>query len=720
MVQQKQVSIIEAMRQDIQFASQYYRAPTPLPEQWADGLKMARDMGLDAVQLRLQWAWHEKRQGEFYFDDIDELMKLAESLDLRVIIKFLLENAPHWVYRLTNCARIDNAGQPIGPGSAAAFYVGGWLPCFDNAALREHANRFIAEVVTRYRGRSALMQWNAWNEPRSRPLGECCCPESVEAYRRWLKNEFSTLETLNDFYKKAWGTWDDVRPPALYHPSAQLLGSDYAELHLWRRWAMRSITGRVAWVVDQIRQHDSDRPVNSHAGGCSVICDALGDTSDDSQVAGKVDFYGTSLVHHHHESEHHDAGSTMWYGGMHCDWIRSTSEYFWINELYTGSGNWKQPAIDEHDVRLQVLTALAHGAKGINLWQFHAERFGSETNDCGLLNLDDTITPRYAELQRIGAMLKKDGPLIASMRPAKSDLAIFYSRNSDLISAIEHRYLYPSVDPIIVDYPYKQTIQGVYGLFWRNNIACDWLHEDNLASLSRYQVVYLPLPIMLTGRVADALADFVRQGGTLISEVSPCLREDNTWASRVVPGAGLDRVFALTETNRAVSGRRRSCRGDWQQNDIAVTGMTCSLRLAGAKPIGRWSNDDVAASVHQFGQGQAVLMGFSLGQTYLRENDPRLVQSLRQLLGFLDVASAAPGLCHDDNVSIRVLTNDDQLLVFVVNHNGKAIEAQFSSCSAPGRFVRDLRGTADTKNRVDGAVSVRLAPFEVAVLLFDS
>ena len=719
MVQQKQASTIEPLYRDIQFVSQYYRAPTPLPEQWADGLKKARDMGLNAVQLRMPWAWHEKQQGQFYLDDIDELMSLAESLGLRVVIKFLLENAPHWVYRLTQCERIDNAGQPIGPGSAAAFYVGGWLPCFDNPALREHANRFIAEVVTRYRGSSALMQWNAWNEPRSRPLGECCCPVSVQAYRTWLKNEFGALESLNDFYKKAWGVWDDVRPPALYHPSAQLLGSDYAELHLWRRWAMYSISDRVAWVVGQIRQHDSGRPVNCHAGGCSVICDALGDTSDDSQVARKVDFYGTSLVNHYHESEHHNADGTMWYSAIHCDWIRSTSEYFWINELYTGSGNWAQPAIDEHDLRLAMLTSLAHGAKGINLWQFHAERFGIETNDCGLLNLDDTVTPRYTELQRIGAMLKKDGPLIASMHPTKSDLAIFYSRNSDLVSAIEHRYLCADVEPINVDYPYKQAVQGAYGLFWRNSIACDWLHEDNLANLNRYRMVYLPLPIMLTRPVADAMADFVHQGGTLISEVSPCLREDNTWVSQVVPGYGLDRVFGITETNRAVSDRKRSCYADWQQGQIPVTAMTCSLRLGGAKQIGQWSKGDPAASLHQFGKGQAVMMGFSLGQMYLRENDPELVQSLRQLLSFLDVPSVIPGRCDDGNVSMRVLNNDDQRLVFVINHNGKTVEAQFDPCLSLGRFVRDIRGTAQITSHADGALSVALSSFEVAILLFD-
>ncbi len=158
---------------------QYYRAPTPLPEEWPLDLPRIRDLGFDFIQVRPQWRWHERREGEFRWEDLDRLFDLCARHGLKVMFQFMLETAPAWLYEKHACFRIDLFGHRILPRGHGAFYVGGWLPCFDHPMVRAEGERFIRAAVERYRSHESLLLWEAWNEPRSRPVGECCCPASL-------------------------------------------------------------------------------------------------------------------------------------------------------------------------------------------------------------------------------------------------------------------------------------------------------------------------------------------------------------------------------------------------------------------------------------------------------------------------------------------------------------------------------------------------------------
>ncbi len=145
---------------DFVYGVQYYRAPTPLPEEWDTDIPKIKKLGFNAIQLRSQWRWHERIRDKFYFDDLDRLFDLCEKHGLKIIFKFMLETAPAWLYRMYNCERMDIHGNKIWPGPHAAFYVGGWWPCFDHPEVREEANRFIDACVIRYKDRENLLVWN--------------------------------------------------------------------------------------------------------------------------------------------------------------------------------------------------------------------------------------------------------------------------------------------------------------------------------------------------------------------------------------------------------------------------------------------------------------------------------------------------------------------------------------------------------------------------------
>ena len=112
--------------------------------------------------------------------------------------------------------RIGFHHRPIEPISHAAFYVGDRLPCFDNPQVRQTAFEFNRHLAERYKDHPALWFFNAWNEPRSCPLGECHCSHSVISYRKWLTERFGSIEALNDAYGKTWSSFDTVQH--LSHP----------------------------------------------------------------------------------------------------------------------------------------------------------------------------------------------------------------------------------------------------------------------------------------------------------------------------------------------------------------------------------------------------------------------------------------------------------------------------------------------------------------------
>ncbi|NOZ64864.1 MAG: hypothetical protein GXO71_08120 [Caldiserica bacterium] len=75
------------------YGVQYYRAPTPLPEEWEMDISRIKEMGFNIIRLRPQWRWQERRKGEFYWDDLDRLFDLAEKHKLYVSFKFMLESS---------------------------------------------------------------------------------------------------------------------------------------------------------------------------------------------------------------------------------------------------------------------------------------------------------------------------------------------------------------------------------------------------------------------------------------------------------------------------------------------------------------------------------------------------------------------------------------------------------------------------------------------------
>ncbi|MDD3726305.1 MAG: beta-galactosidase, partial [Candidatus Ratteibacteria bacterium] len=86
-------------RKNFLIAVQYYRAPTPLPDEWEEDIANIKKLGFEAIQLRIQWRWNERKEGIYNFSDIDHLFDIAEKNKLQIIMKVMLETAPEYIFR---------------------------------------------------------------------------------------------------------------------------------------------------------------------------------------------------------------------------------------------------------------------------------------------------------------------------------------------------------------------------------------------------------------------------------------------------------------------------------------------------------------------------------------------------------------------------------------------------------------------------------------------
>ena len=133
------------MKQFIPFGFQYYRAPTPARSEWARDLQKIANDGYNTVKFWIQWRWNEPRQGEYFFDDIDELMDLSHRFGLKVVLNIILDVSPVWLIRdYPDSAMISAKGETVKEYATEYRQIGGVPgPCFHHKEAKRLKLRFV-------------------------------------------------------------------------------------------------------------------------------------------------------------------------------------------------------------------------------------------------------------------------------------------------------------------------------------------------------------------------------------------------------------------------------------------------------------------------------------------------------------------------------------------------------------------------------------------------
>ena len=634
---------------EIIHGTQYYRSPTPLPAEWEDDLKAMGEFNLDVIQIRINWRQNERKEGEYDFSDVDKLLKLAEKYDKKVVIKFLLECAPQYVFDKLGGVRIGPRGEQLRGGYHGAFY-GGWKPCFTNPKVKEAAKRFVSKVAERYYKNPRIILWNVWNEPRNKPFEDCFCEHCRKGFGDYLKNKFGTVEKLNEFYGATEESFEKVNLPSTPH--------GYWDTFEFKKYkGGEGIYENLRFVYDEIRKFDKERPIMSHVGYTSAFQFTLDDVCDDFTASKAVDFWGTSIPC---DTTMETPEARLDFQMLN-DFLRSVDENYFLHEIYPGLGMFMKYDTP-FDMRFKLYSAISAGAKGLMYWQYRAERVGYESDCSGIVKMNGKPREVAYEVKDVGGMLKQNKNLFAYSNAKRAEVAIVFDFDCLLLSEIEDccgpDYEFKLWNP---HYYYRNAHAGMYRLLREANYSVDYVGVRDYKKFDDYKVLYLPYYTMIKPEVGEALKSFIENGGTVIADEGFGMRTVNTWMQpydidfKPVVNASMDhRIYSSGQT---VGYKGLSAK---------VCPIKTNYEVENAEVLASFDDGNPALFKVKYGKGQFYLSGFSIGYGYYTDRNTAYVKIIEDALNLVGV-SKCPYADVKNGLYEKRLCSKEGEMIFLFN-----------------------------------------------------
>lgn len=522
------------------YGAVYFRKSNPPREDWARDYATAAEDGHTLFRHWFLWSAIEVRPGVYNWEDYDRQLDLAAKHGIKTIIAEMIAVAPEWAYRRCAHARyVTNEGKKLNPHMHGSCVVGG-APglCLDHRDYREAAEGFLRALVTRYRDHPGLGGYDIWNEGNY-PHNVCYCPATLDDFRAWLKARYGDLETVGEAWRRySFETWADVTPPTHYGP--------YPDTLDWLDFRLDNAYEQLQWRVDVIRDLDPDHAITAH-GIAGTLTGMASNTRDDWRSAAHVESYGYTWGSSRH-------GDESWKQIHAVDMVRAACQgkRFWHAEAYAGP-LWLQSNVldkprnegriaEPEDVRYWDMTSFMCGATGLLYLRWRPLLDGPLFGAFGPYGMDGSRTDRSQMASKIAQWVAapEQAPLWQS-RPVQGEVGIL------VVPETQH-YLYAQQG--VPRDAYARSLQGAYRGFFDNNIQADWVRTDKdeqLDQIDAYDLLYLPVPVMLTQATADKLRAWVEAGGTLIAEGCPAYFDGRGHVGTQQPNLGLDELFGTRE-----------------------------------------------------------------------------------------------------------------------------------------------------------------------------
>lgn len=692
--------------------------PASHRDQWRADLKQIKATGFNTVRCWIDWASAEPREREYHFETLDQISELAQEVGLRVVVQVYVDSAPDWVGRKYPDSHYVNISGEVMPSNAAPGF------CFDHPGVHEAVIRLFNTLAVHMKTRPAFLGWDLWSEPHVINWAEatymrspefCFCPYSVARFRGWLKKKYPTLDALNSAWYRRFESWDEVEPNRL---GTILSYTDFID---WREFIVNKLTEDLRARFDAVKSGAPDRVATSHAAAPSLFTSPLsGDGSpDDWQMAGVVDYWGTSFYPKHSFPVGRDAA---WRAAL-LDFTRSSTgdKGFWVGELQGGFGTVAlriSSTVTPSDLRMWMWSSLARGAKSVNVYAWYPMSSGYESGGFGLINLDGTITERAKAAGGVARAVSANQALFAGAKPVSAEVAVVYNPLSYMVGG--RRPLTASGPQGELANVERNSMLGTYRALFPTNIPVDFVHIDDIAkgllvtpvpageggarqsrapgegranaAALRYKVIFFPYPLMVSSDAARALRAFVRAGGTLVSEARAAWNDERGRAKEIIPGYGLHEVCGCRETavQSTPSGKVEIAMsadfGALKSGDKlrgALFEETLEPIAPNARVIGKFPDGSPALIASEFGKGKMLTIGTFVGAPYENDRDENAARLLRSAVEWSGVK---PRVTTSAPLEVRMLRSGASTLLFVFNHAGERVESSIA--------IDGLRGTA--------------------------
>ena len=650
--------------------------------EWKQDLIKIKGLGFNSVRTWVEWNTGEPREGEYHLENLDLLLRLADEVGLKVLVQVYVDSAPEWVgakYPDGHYAAQD--GQPI-PSQAAPGY------CFDHPGVRRAVLAFYQEVARHAKSSPAFYAWDLWSEPaalnwarigyKAEPMF-CYCPSSRARFRAWLKQNYGTLDALNEAWHRTFAEWSQVDPPRY---GTILTYRDFMD---WRVFYGYKLAEDLKMRSEAVKEIDPTHLTTSHAPNPSPLVRTLADPydpTDDYLMKNSVDYFGTSFYPKLTAEQYN---WTLERRVLAMDLTNSMTggRGFYVGELQSGygiHGTTIGSPVTPSDLELWTWGMVARGARAISYYAFYPMSAGYESGGYGMIYLDGTLTERSRHAGEIAEIIRANEDLLLAAKPEPSEVAIVFSPLAPLVGGYDEESGRTAM---------HQAVAGYHRMFFERNLPVDVLSSRELAQdhLERYKLVVVPYPLMLTEEEANTLQQYASGGGHLFVEARPGWIDERGHAQPRVPGFGWDAMLGVRE-KQVLPGKEFAVK--WGATEFKAMTFREEFEKEGgtAQVIASIADGTPIAYENRFGRGSTIVLGSFAGQ----ENDrnPMTMHPLGGLLaqwaGLTEPRLQAPAL-----VELRQMRAADGRLVFVFNHGEKPAQVRFSRIlERPVSDVREL------------------------------
>lgn len=701
--------------------TQYYRAPFPERRFWKEDLAGMVDAGLNAVQLWACWGWIEAEPGNYRFDDYDELIDEAAKVGLQVVVSTIAEIQPFWIHReIPDSNMVDHMGHMVRSSLRRECNVG-LTPggCFDHPEVSQRLRLFLNAIAKRYSSSNTVTAWDCWNETRWAVHSDgyvCYCEHTLTAFREWLESRYGDLSALGDAWHRRYTNWADVMP-------GKCPGRPYTDTVEFEAFLTWRSARHAAFRAEAIRQVDGNHPVFAHCGKPAVFSSGMDfeqavSRGNDFDLAEVLDGFGCS---------HFPAweGYSTTELGTRIEAIRSAvgEKEAWVSELQGGGacagfGVW--PPVDPSEQQRWIWGAYGRGIKTVLFWCWRDEVFGRESSGFGIVGSDGQSAGRVERLARTGSVLREYHDMLDRYAPDAPQIGVLFSQASYQLEWAEDGNKAQQA---------SGSVTGWLRVLERTQLPYNVVDSGRPASLDGLRLVVLPWPLVVPPAMAAALVEWVRAGGTLVTE-----SELDAFDERGIYRYSHERPLAMTLGIKSRGRRELDAHGNMAvlsaTNDETVIIPSASwlevLDESSGTVLSRSAAGEVIAVRQEFGHGSVIALGSFPGLGYVRSREPGLEEFVR------DVARTA-----EVQAMVEVEPADGELVQWRCGLTGSArllfITSEMGGSKVTVRVRRSLLGqdtemtalvgeTPGLKRNVADAVEFDVSPSSdgIAVLRWEA
>lgn len=650
--------------QDIRFGVDYYPEHWPR-ERWETDARLMKEMGIQVVRMA-EFAWQkiEPRKNEFDFEWLDEAIELMGKYEIYTVLGTPTATPPAWIIEQNpEILPVDSQGQQKSFG-------GRHHDCQSNESYRNHIRRLVTAMAEHFKDNPYVLAWQIDNELGNSHEDLCMCESCQEAFSKWLKQKYKTIEALNE----AWGTvfWSQTydsfeqiptpkQTPTVHNPSLLLN---------WKRFCSDLVIDFCGMQVEIIKKIAPHQKVTHNLMG-------FYDKTDYFKMSKSLDFaandqYPTGYYFAPPGQSSSEVAACM-------DFIRSVKrKNFWMMELESGAtgGNIIGSNPRPGQNRLWTAQCIAHGADTIVYFRWRTCLFGAEQFWHGILPHHGVPKRRYYEIQDT---IRQLTPVMKDVNGVltEGEVAILFSYDENW--AIKLQPQHPEIT-------YSGEILKYYEQFYQRNISVDFLPPEG--DFSAYRILIAPFLYLMNPELEKKITEYVQEGGTLILTMrTGVMNMDNVCMSeRELPGVLGEIAGIEVEEYDSLLARNVSIVYDGREG---TADKWCDiLKPTTAETLVFYDSEyykgKSAVTVNTFGKGKVYYVGTSLDKDAMEW----LADKVSEKLDFLKI--------DNPNVELAVRKGKAKDYLFVLNHS----EGE-QRLSVPGNWTKEI---------------VRLQPYGVCIL----